>query len=62
MKTLKIREYRKASGYKQSDLAKLLSVTQSAYSRKENGKRGFTVSEITKLKKFFKVSYDDLLN
>ena len=62
MKTLKVREYRKLNGYKQEDLAKLLSVTQSAYSRKENGKRGFTINEITILKNIFKVTYDDLLN
>ena len=62
MKTLKVREYRKLNGYKQEDLAKLLSMTQSAYSRKENGKRGFTIDEITMLKNIFKVTYDDLLN
>ena len=62
MKTLKVREYRKLNGYKQEDLAKLLSMTQSAYSRKENGKRGFTINEITILKNIFKVTYDDLLN
>ena len=62
MKTLKVREYRKLNGYKQEDLAKLLSMTQSAYSRKENGKRGFTIDEITMLKNIFKVPYDDLLN
>ena len=62
MKTLKVREYRKLNGYKQEDLAKLLSMTQSAYSRKENGKRGFTIDEITMLKDIFKVTYDDLLN
>ena len=62
MKTLKVREYRKLNGYKQEDLAKLLRVTQGAYSRKENGKREFTISEIEKLKEIFKVTYDDLLN
>ena len=62
MKTLKVREYRKLNGYKQEDLAKLLSMTQSAYSRKENGKRGFTLNEITILKDIFKVTYDDLLS
>ena len=62
MKTLKVREYRKLNGYRQEDLAKLLSMTQSAYSRKENGKRGFTIKEITMLKNIFKVTYDDLLN
>ena len=62
MKTLKVKEYREINGYKQEDLAKLLSVTQSAYSRKENGKRGFTINEITILKNIFKVTYDDLLN
>lgn len=62
MKTLKVREYRKLNGYKQEDLAKLLSMTQSAYSRKENGKRSFTINEITILKNIFKVTYDDLLN
>ena len=51
MKTLKVREYRKLNGYRQEDLAKLLSVTQSAYSRKENGKRNFTINEITILRK-----------
>ena len=62
MKTLKIKEYRKLNGYKQEDIAKLLSVTQSAYSRKESGKRGFTLNEITILKDIFKVTYDDLLS
>ena len=62
MKTLRVREYRKMNGYKQEELAKLLNVTQSAYSRKENGKRGFTINEITMLKNIFKVTYDDLLN
>ena len=62
MKTLKVREYRKLNGYKQEDLAKLLRVTQSAYSRKENGKIRFTIDEITMLTHIFKVTYDDLLN
>ena len=62
MKTLKVREYRKLNGYKQEYLAKLLSITQSAYSRKENGKRSFTIKERTVLKNIFKVTYDDLLN
>ena len=62
MKTLKVREYRKLNGYRQEDLAKLLSMTQGAYSRKENGKRSFTINEITILKNIFKVTYDDLLN
>ena len=62
MKTLKVREYRKLNGYRQEDLAKLLNVTQSAYSRKENGKSRFTINEITMLTHIFKVTYDDLLN
>ena len=62
MKTLKVREYRKLNGYKQEDIAKLLSMTQGAYSRKESGKRGFTIDELAMLKDIFKVTYDDLLN
>ena len=62
MKILKVREYRKLNGYNQEDLARLLSITQSAYSRKENGKRRFTMDEITKLKDIFRVTCDDLLN
>ena len=62
MKIIKIREYRKANGYRQSDLAKLLGIKQNTYSDKELGKIQFTQNEIEKLKDIFKVTYDDLLN
>ena len=62
MKKIKIREYRKLSGYRQEDLAKLLGIKQNTYSKKENGLSRFTVDEITMLKEIFKVTYDDLLN
>ena len=62
MKIIKIREYRKANGYRQSDLAKLLGIKQNTYSRKESGKSRFTIDEITMLTHIFKVTYDDLLN
>ena len=62
MKIIKIREYRKANGYRQSDLAKLLGIKQNTYSRKENGKSRFTIDEIIMLTHIFKVTYDDLLN
>ena len=62
MKIIKIREYRKANGYRQSDLARLLGIKQNTYSRKENGKIRFTIDEITILAHIFRVTYDDLLN
>lgn len=41
-------------------MAKFLNVTVSAYSRKENGQRSFTIDEAVKLSKFFKISIEEL--
>ena len=59
---MNIKEYRIKSGYTQSEVANVLNIKQSSYSRKELGKRAFTTDEIKILKELFKVSYEELLN
>ena len=59
---MNIKEYRVKSGYTQSEVANVLNIKQSSYSRKELGKRAFTTDEIKILKELFKVSYEELLN
>ena len=56
---MNIKEYRIKSGYTQSEVANVLNIKQSSYSRKELGKRAFTTDEIKILKELFKVSIDD---
>ena len=45
----------------QSDIAKIIGVTTSAYSFYENGKRDMSTDIVIKLSKFFDVSVDYLL-
>ena len=59
---MSIKEYRKNKGYTQKEIAQMLEIRQGTYSKKESGKRAFTINEINKLKDILKVSYDDLLN
>lgn len=46
----------------QEDVAKILGISKSSYSRKESGKTEFTVSEFNKLLNLFKVKFEDLVN
>ena len=59
---MSIKKYRKNKGYTQREIAQMLEIRQCTYSKKESGKRAFTINEINKLKDILKVSYDDLLN
>ncbi|APU61248.1 helix-turn-helix transcriptional regulator [Clostridium botulinum] len=44
----------------QKDAGKLLSITASAYNRKENGIRSFTIEEAGKLAKHFNTTVDEI--
>ena len=59
---MNVKEYRVKMGYTQEQVAKLLNIKQNSYSRKENGKRAFTIDEIKKLKEILNATYDELLN
>jgi transcriptional regulator with XRE-family HTH domain len=55
----KLRYLRKHFDKKQSDIAKVLSVSQQAYSDLENGKTYFTDEAIEKLASYFKITPAD---
>ena len=59
---MKIKEYRILKGYTQTEIANILNIKQSSYSKKELGRRDFTIEEIKLLKELFEVTYDELLN
>lgn len=60
--TKELRKLRTDFDYTQSDLAELLGLKQtSSYSRKENGKVAFSIEEVKKLKKIFKLSTEDVV-
>jgi putative transcriptional regulator len=41
-------------------MAKVLNMTVSAYSRKENGQRSFTIDEAAKIAKFFRATIEEI--
>lgn len=57
---MRVREYRKAKKLSQEDLAELLGIKQSAYSKKENGKLGFNVEELLLLEEILEASISEL--
>jgi transcriptional regulator with XRE-family HTH domain len=59
---IKIRQLRKINELSQENLALELGLSQSQYSRRENGLMDFTIKEIVKICKLFGVSYEDIIN
>lgn len=55
----KLRFLRKTSDKKQIDVAKVLSLSQQAYSKLENGETCFTDETIEKLSEYFKITPAD---
>ena len=55
----KLRYLRKTFDKKQTDIAKVLSLSQQAYSDLENGKTHFTDETIEKLSSYFKITSAD---
>ena len=56
----RLRYIRKLKGLNQSDVSRLLGITQRAYSYYEQGKREPDISALIILSDFFGVSIDDL--
>ncbi len=57
----RIRQLRKQSGYTQEQLAKILNVDRSFYSRIESGKNGCSVDLFIRLSALFEVTLDYLI-
>lgn len=51
---------RKKAGYTQKDMASLLDIKSSAYSRRETGKTKFEPDEMFKIREIFKLPIDDI--
>ncbi|WP_082020909.1 helix-turn-helix transcriptional regulator [Candidatus Soleaferrea massiliensis] len=57
----RVRELREDSDLKQINIARVLGITQQAYSAYENGRHEFSIRHIAALSKFYNVSCDYLL-
>lgn len=54
MKNYTLKSLRAKRGLRQKDLAKVLNMSASTYSSKENGERRFTIEEAIAIADFFK--------
>lgn len=52
IKMNKLKAFRAENGLTQSDMAKILGMSSTSYSAKENGKREFTHNEIKRAKEY----------
>ena len=57
----RLRDLREDSDLKQTDIAELLGIQQTVYSRYERGARTIPLEHLVKLAEFYKVSVDFLL-
>jgi transcriptional regulator with XRE-family HTH domain len=56
----KLREVRLKKGFSQEELADLIGMTQCNYSRRENGKKGISDTEWTRISKVLKIDKDEI--
>lgn len=56
----KLKVYRTMNGINQEELAKMIDVTLSTYSKKETGKAAFTLEEARKLAEYFNTNIEEL--
>lgn len=61
MMKLRLKTIRRINDFTQSDIAKLLNVTQRTYSKYETGELSIKISQLVTLSNFYKVSTDYLL-
>lgn len=57
----KLKDLREDHDLKQNDIAKLLNVTQTNYSKYERGERKITIEQLKILCEFYKVSADYII-
>lgn len=59
--TKKVKEERKKRGVSQLEMAEYLNMTQSSYSKIEQGKQKLLVEDLMKIAEIFDISIDKLL-
>ena len=57
----RLRDFREDRDLKQTDIAELLGIQQTVYSRYERGHQTIPLEHLVKLAEFYKVSVNDLL-
>lgn len=57
----RLRDLREDRDLKQTDIAKMLGIHQTVYSRYERGYQTIPLEHLVKLAEFYQVSVDDLL-
>lgn len=62
MNCTNIKELRKKSKHTQKELSDILGISERNYRAKENGCVQFTSYEMIRLKKYFKLNYEDFFN
>lgn len=60
--TSKLKNARKSKGYIQEDIAELLGISKTTYSRKENNLIPFTHEELSSIKEFLKLTDKEFVN
>ena len=58
--TRKLKVLRAMKEVKQEEVAEMLGITVTTYSKKENGKSDFTISEAKKLATFFDCTIEEI--
>lgn len=58
--TRKLKVLRAMKEVKQEEVAEMLGITLTTYSKKENGKSDFTISEAKKLATFFDCTIEEI--
>lgn len=60
--TRKLKILRAMKEVKQEDVAEMLGITLTTYSKKENGKSDFTITEAKKLASFFSCTIEEIFS
>jgi DNA-binding XRE family transcriptional regulator len=60
MNTYRLKSARASIGYTQVEMARMLSITQKTYNRKELGIVDFNLREVTKIIKILKLDVDNV--
>ena len=56
-----LKSLRALNGHTQKDLANMLGIGETSYTKRENGDLDFSVEEIKKLKELYKLSDEDII-
>lgn len=57
---MRVKEFRELKGYTQQQMADIIGINRSAYTRKEKGNRRFSIEEAFVLEKILGVSIQEL--